>query len=301
MTPRRYETPEAFKQALEARLRQLSGDGVDMARRRQRLVFDRLLARLFMGFGEAVVLKGGLAIEARLSECRTTRDVDLRLESRPEDLLQRLRSFGGRALGDFMNFEVEADDAQPEIEAEGLRYGGQRFRVTCFIAGKVYAAPFGLDVAYGDALCGEPEVLSGDDDLSFAGVPPPTIRVYPLLSHVAEKLHAYTLPRVSTNSRVKDLPDLALLATVREIDAERLREAVATTFRFRGTHAPPAALPEPPPSWAAAYAAMAKGGRLPWGTLPAVFAAARGFLDPVLGSREAAVWSPGRWTWRPKA
>ena len=301
MNARRYETPEAFKQALEMRLRRDTGDGIDMARRRQVVVFERLLARLFDGFGDAAILKGGLAVELRLARCRATRDVDLRLDSAPDDLVARLRLLGRRDLGDCMTFEVEPDDAQPEIAAEGLRYGGHRFRVVCNIAGRPYAAPFGLDIAYGDALCGEPDILRGNDLLQFAGVPPPNFRVYPIASHLAEKIHAYTLPRERTNSRVKDLPDIALLATVRELDAGHLRRAVATTFGFRGTHAPPTALPGPPPSWEAPYAAMAKSGRLPWGTLTAVVAAARAFIDPVLGGTDEAVWIPASWTWRPKA
>jgi hypothetical protein len=45
MTVRRYTSPQAFKQALEQRLRTASSTGADFARRRQLLVFDRFLAR----------------------------------------------------------------------------------------------------------------------------------------------------------------------------------------------------------------------------------------------------------------
>lgn len=41
MTARVYSSPPAFKQALEQRLKASSKDGVDFARRRQLLVFDR--------------------------------------------------------------------------------------------------------------------------------------------------------------------------------------------------------------------------------------------------------------------
>ncbi len=41
MTARAYSSPPAFKQALEQRLKASSKDGVDFARRRQLLVFDR--------------------------------------------------------------------------------------------------------------------------------------------------------------------------------------------------------------------------------------------------------------------
>jgi hypothetical protein len=53
------------------------------------------------------------------------------------------------------------------------------------------------------------------------------------------------MPRPRPNSRVKDLPDLALLATAQPIGAKRLRAALDQTFTFRKTHALPAKVPEP--------------------------------------------------------
>lgn len=78
MTARVYSSPPAFKQALEQRLKAASNDGADFARRRQLLVFERFLARVFTVFGDAILLKGGLVLELRLERARTTKDVDLR-------------------------------------------------------------------------------------------------------------------------------------------------------------------------------------------------------------------------------
>jgi hypothetical protein len=61
VTVRPYSSPEAFKQALEARLRTASKTGADFARRRQLLVFDRFLARVVAMLGDAATLNGGLA------------------------------------------------------------------------------------------------------------------------------------------------------------------------------------------------------------------------------------------------
>ena len=52
--------------------------------------------------------------------------------------------------------------------------------------------PFGVDVAFGDPILGEPEIVVADDVLGFAGITPPTLRLYPIETHIAEKLHAYT-------------------------------------------------------------------------------------------------------------
>jgi hypothetical protein len=78
MPPRSYANPEAFRQALEQRVRSSAGGG-GMARFRQVLVFDRFLARIFEHFGERAIVKGGVVLELRLERARTTRDVDIRL------------------------------------------------------------------------------------------------------------------------------------------------------------------------------------------------------------------------------
>ena len=69
-----YATAAAFKQALEARLRAASSSGVDFARRRQLLVFDRFLARITREFGDAMMLKGGLVVELRVERARITNE-----------------------------------------------------------------------------------------------------------------------------------------------------------------------------------------------------------------------------------
>jgi len=143
MTARKYDSPAAFKHALEQRLRSASMTGVDFARRRQRLVFDRFLARLVQIMGNTVILKGGLVLELRLERARTTKDIDLRLVGSPEDVLERLRQAGRHDLGDFMTFEVQPDREHPEIKHEGKRYEGLRYRAEAKLAGKIYGQPFG--------------------------------------------------------------------------------------------------------------------------------------------------------------
>jgi len=294
---REYRTAAAFKQAVEQRLRSTSTSGIDFARRRQLVVFDRFLARIALELGDAVMLKGGLAVELRIERARTTTDVDLRVTGSPGDVMARLDSAARRNLDDFMVFTIRPHARSPNIQNDGMQYEGVRFRAECSLAGKVYARPFGVDVAFGDPILGEPEVMVAGDALAFAGIEPPTLRVYPVESHVAEKLHAYTMPRARPNSRVKDLPDLALIATAGAVEAGRLRAAIDQTFGFRGTHAVPGSLPAPPDTWEEPYATLAKEDQLRWSTLDRVFEAARAFLDPVLACHGDAVWDPGAWAW----
>ncbi|MFB1485240.1 nucleotidyl transferase AbiEii/AbiGii toxin family protein [Corallococcus sp. RDP092CA] len=296
--PRTYASPETFKQALEQRLKSSSKSGADFARRRQLLVFDRFLARVVATVGEAATLKGGLVLDLRLERARTTKDVDLRMVGSPDDLLAKLQAAGRHDLGDFMAFEVVPDNDHPEILGDAVQYDGLRFRAECKLAGKLYGQPFGVDVAFGDPIIGPPDVVVAEDVLAFAGVAPPTLRLYPIETHIAEKLHAYTMPRPRPNSRVKDLPDLALLASVQELDAKRLRAALEQTFTFRKTHALPSEVPAPAESWVTPFAAMAREDGLQWTTLADVTTAAKTFLDPVLAGGLDATWDPTAWSWR---
>ena len=112
-------------------------------------------------------------------------------------------------------------------------------------------------MAFGDPLVGEPVVITAEDTLAFAGIAPPVLRVYPVVSHIIEKLDALTMPRQRPNTRVRDLPDIALLATTGPIDGGELRRAIEATFSYRATHTVPASVPPPPASWEAPYSAMA--------------------------------------------
>jgi len=106
-----------------------------------------------------------------------------------------------------------------------------------------------------------------------------------------------TMPRPRPNSRVKDLPDIALLASIGALEASRLAEALGQTFTFRKTHALPASLPDPNAAWETPYAVMAKADQLAWPTLADVTEAAKAFLDPILAGERDARWDPTPWRW----
>lgn len=294
---RRYASAADFKQALEERLRR-GAAGFEIQRRRQLLVFQRLLARILPGLGRNLVLKGGLALEIRLGGARTTGDIDLVLFGAEGMLLERLQALGQLDLGDFMTFEVQPKKDTPDVAGDGVLYGGKRFRVEGKLAGKIFGAPFGLDIVFGGHMLGDATPIKGEDYLGFAGIAPPDLHLLPIETHLAEKLHAYTLPRTSPNSRVRDLPDMALLATVSDpLRCRRITEAIQQTFRARGTHDAPEILPLPPAAWRTSYAALASEQRLRWRTLEDLLAAVQAFLDPVLRGDDCGTWSRERWSW----
>src|SRR4029077_10903350 len=110
------------------------------------------------------------------------------------------------------------------------------------LVGKTYAK-FHIDIGIGDAKTNEPERLTGDDLLEFAGIAPTVVLAIPKPQQFAEKAHAYTFPWSGRpNTRTKDLVDLVLLIERGLPDVERIRAALAVIFGTRGTHLLPAEL-----------------------------------------------------------
>jgi hypothetical protein len=298
MTPKQYKSPADYKQAIEERIRLAArARNMDMGRFRQILLFDRFLARVFTEFGDRAMAKGGVVLEFRLERARTTRDVDLRLIGSAENLLSIFQSAGALDLGDYLSFLIVKDAHRATIEGDGIVYEGQRFRAEARLAGKLYGMPFGVDAAFGDVLTEDPDIISGSNFFEFAGAKQVPFRVYPRQAHIAEKLHAYTMPRPRENSRVKDLPDIALLAQTGAFDGQRLRDAIHQTFSFRATHPVPTRVPAAPQNWESVYARIAKEDGLPWVSIADVEVAVRRFLDPALDGIDGQ-WSPELWSWK---
>jgi hypothetical protein len=298
---RTYNTPAAFRAALSTRIRDRARAGaIPVDRVRTLVVMERFLARVVAVFPDTTILKGGLALELRLERARTTKDIDLRLLGSPGMTAVYMAKAAAHPVtpDDYLSFTAELDPEHPTVRGEGVVYEGFRYKVTPFIAAERYGDAFGVDVSFADALHGEPVTLIGGDAFAFIGVPPVTIRVYPPGSHIAEKLHAYTLPRRpdSENSRIKDLPDIALIAAIKGLDATDLLVAIQKTFVFRATHDVPASLPDAPTSWMEGYRRMAVQEGLPWAELGDLVLAVRAFLDPVLAGR-AGTWDPELWGW----
>ncbi len=80
-----------------------------------------------------------------------------------DNLVARLQAAGRRDLGDFITFEVSPDGEHSEIRADGMHYDGLRFRAECKFVGK----RFGVDVAFGDPISGDPELIVVRDVLAF--------------------------------------------------------------------------------------------------------------------------------------
>jgi hypothetical protein len=266
-----YRSPAAFRRALEDRLKKRASErGEDLVRLRRFVAFDRFLARLFTDERPPLlVLKGGFALEVRYpTSARATKDVDLSLPDtsllvpHPEDgilgtVIELLRQAAARDVGDY--FVIFLGDARQDFDAPPD--GGARYPVTTHLDGRPFAR-FHLDVGLGDVMIEPADWRSCEDLLDFAGIPPARIPLLPITQQIAEKLHAYTLPREGTsNSRAKDLVDLVLLIEEEKPELRKVQRAIIATFERRGTPEPPAELPMFPAGWELPYTKMAKAVR----------------------------------------
>ncbi len=293
-------TPLAFRASVEARLKKEVGPdrGRALNRRRVLMVMERFIARLNHVLPDSALLKGGLALELRLDGARTTKDIDLRVLGNPEELDAQLRAIENFRPDreDFLEFKIAPDRHHPTVTGDGVKYDGFRFKVKASIAGKLYAA-FGLDVAYGDPILGEPDLLEGTHFFEKYGIPPVHVRAYPATTHLAEKLHAYTLPRDRVNMRLKDLVDMPLIALALDgVTTTQLREAFELTFDFRDTHELPATLPVPPQEWLGPYDRLVDEEELAWPTLKELHSVAAALMDPILAGTNGT-WSAAESRW----
>ena len=294
----KYKTAADFRQALEVRLREQSlKTGAPLTRLRKMVAFDRFLARLSKQGPRGWIIKGGYALQLRLGDvARTTRDIDAATTSglTEEELKAHLRKAASKNLKDWFEFET----GEPVTVTMGAPGGGFRFPVRCLLDGRTFET-FHLDLGQGDPLSDKAEGLAGSTLLEFASIPPARISCYPLTAQIAEKLHAYTRPYAAgESSRVRDLVDILLIASLSRVKGPRLLEALKVTFVARGTHDLPSVLPRYPADWSGPYKRFAKELALGWSTVAEAWQAVGQFLNPVLQGIAKGSWNPKSWTWR---
>jgi hypothetical protein len=191
---------------------------------------------------------------------------------------EMLQDAVGLDLEDWFVYTIGA----PIKDLDAAPYGGARYPVECRMDGRIFAR-FHLDVGLGDVVIQPLQTIEGHDWLDFAGITAATMRLISKEQQIAEKLHAYTLPRSTPKSRVKDLVDLLLLARTGDVRQPQLAEAVSMTFDRRKTHPVPTIPPPPPESWETAFQELAAECGLPLG-LGDGFAEVRSFFDPLFHS-----------------
>ena len=250
------------------------------------------------------VLKGALMLRVWYApEARPTMDIDLLGRLQQNEVVQ-----------------VVTDVCQEEVEADGLVFDAQSLSTEAITEDADYESVWvrlhgflgtarvtvQLDVGFGDVAFTE-EITEYP---SLLGMSQPRLRGYSRESSIAEKFEAMTkLGRL--NSRMKDFYDIWLLSRQFTFEGERLSEAVAQTFRKRGT--PVETLPDAltaafanDPSKVLQWRAFLRKGQLD--NVPDAFsevvAAIAQFLEPVATAQTEARsflshWTPAR-GWQPE-
>jgi hypothetical protein len=284
--PRTYASAGAFRRALEDRLKSASqSEQTDLNRLRRQVSFDRLLARLFRIEPAPWALKGGYALELLLKQARATIDIDLTMQ-RPATVgadavdtnravREMLQNAAGVSLGDWFEYTI----GPAVVDLDAAPYGGARYPVEARMDARIFAW-FHLDVGIGDVVMQPLEVVECRDWLRFGGIGRPRVRMISREQQIAEKLHAYTLPRSAPNSRVKDLVDLALLIGSARPSEKRVVDALCLTFERRKTHLIPSTLSPPPGDWQRRFRVLAEECGLSR-DMASAFADVRSFFDRV--------------------
>lgn len=301
MTERRPADPQAVRQAIADRLRQVARarTGTQLADLQRQFAYDRLLSRVFVAGRHEWVLKGATAILARTGgQARHTLDVDLyRREGDMIEAEAALRAAAARDAGDGFRFALHPSR---RLAHEG---GPLRVPVVAYLGATEFAR-FHVDLVTGIVMTGMPDEMPSLVPIDLPGLLRTTYEVYPVADHVADKVCAMLglHPRSSgppvASTRYRDLADLAVLARATTVGSAELRVALASEAGRRGLRLPPV-FPRPnAPGWRAGYARVV--ARAAWPVekdLDAAWDTVRAFLDPILGDAATWRWNPATLTW----
>lgn len=259
------------------------------------VAIDRLLVRLLAAEPGRWVVKGGYANQLRRpDDARFTEDLDLKIDAAIETAPELLASGFAVDLADDFSYEVAASPAP----LDGPPGGGLRFVVVARLAGTELVR-FKVDVSAADVVVGEFESYLSDPVLERLGLRRSRFPVYPIDQHVAEKLHALTLPRDVENTRARDLVDLVWLIRHFTFRSEALAIACTATFERRATHRWPPVIEIPPESWARSYGSWRAELDLADPTAAAAASSVRRFLEPVYFGVAGMSWNPSTQEWTP--
>lgn len=282
----RYSSAQSFRQAVEDRLRK-QYPRHQLPRLRKMIAFERFMARL----DDRWILKGGYALQLRTDKARTTQDIDLLVKN--VDMEQ---------IGDFLLETVSQDSSDHfgfliERANVNLNFGNViRFQVTARLAGRVFEQ-FHIDISFDDPIYEPLDYLTPPALLEFAGIVGSPIPCYSATQHIAEKLHALVCPRPVESSRIKDLVDLLIFASLDEgLHAEILYGAIKVVFDVRGESIPDQ-MTQFPDSWKPKFAQFTQNLDLHFLTYEDGVRGVESFINPILGGLKNGTWDPKQWIW----
>ena len=195
-----------------------------------RYALERLLYRISQSaYSDQFLLKGALLFTLWYDmPHRPTRDVDLLGfgDSNLKSLEKAFREISSIQVDDGIFFDPDSVIVE-EIRKEA-GYAGARVLITAELAKA--RSKTQVDIGFGDAVT--PQPIDAIYPTLIHDMPAPQLRVYPIYTVAAEKLHAIALLGM-TNTRLKDYFDLQVLLDREQIDIQILTEAISATFARR--------------------------------------------------------------------
>ena len=209
--------------------------GVDFNQVLVRFALERILYRLSCSeHADHFLLKGALLFTLWYDmPHRATRDADLLRfgTSDLESVVLTFRDIASIVVDDGIVFDpasVAAEEIRKDAGYVGVRIliNGELAKARCKVQ---------IDIGFGDAVT--PSPVEATYPVLLADLPAPRLRIYPVYTVVAEKVHAIALLGM-TNSRMKDYFDLAVLVDREALDTDVLAGALKATFERRGMAIP---------------------------------------------------------------
>lgn len=194
---------------------------------------ERLLFRLSQTrHRDNFILKGGALLYALEGEAsRPTLDLDLlsmkiRLDKALfERIFQEIGQF--EHLADGIQFDTEKVEVAEIMEQR--RYAGLQIKIPASLG--TMRQIMKIDIGFGDVVTPSPNEMTYPTLLDMDA---PTIRAYSTETVIAEKFEAM-IDLAESNSRMKDFYDVHQLLSKKRVNIETLKQAVAQTFKNRGT------------------------------------------------------------------
>jgi len=200
-----------------------------------RFAIERWLYRLSVSrHADQFVLKGAILFATwDDAPYRPTLDLDLLGygDNSPPSVAEGFREIAREAVpDDGLVFDPDSVRGE-EIREEGV-YEGVRIRLIANLGKAVI--PIQIDVGFGDPVTPAPVDLEYP---SLLGQASPKLRGYPPETVIAEKFESIVSLGMK-NTRMKDFYDLWHIAKARGFEGKVLQQAVASTFKARGTPIP---------------------------------------------------------------
>lgn len=260
----KYKSPTQFLESVRKYLREnrteKNSQG-ELENLKNHLAFDRFITRIAFVEETRWAVKGGFLMNLRFNKSRTTNDIDMNLILPPNTEMDNVKL--RKLLSHDLNQQV--DDHFKFVVGEGISTqctdgapgGGARMPIEVYI-GKNLFTSFHVDIGIMDVPYEMERFNSKPDFVDFFELTQKLFPVVSLEQQMAEKIHAYTMPRGNkTNTRFKDLVDIVIMIQSGELDNDKVKEAITWVFDVRKTHEIPDTLPEPPKAWHGCYEKLA--------------------------------------------